>query len=205
MVQDLLENCLSVQAALEQWHVSMHRSTYQTQAAYWISPDQSGAQLPFADVLAFRDALTSLTFLYYWAAQVVFYPCLELLSHALFAPVVDDGVYSSSLLHQQQLQLPPHLQVDPDTYSAYRTREIAAGVCRGLDAALAATAQPDLLAFPVHAVEAFYGGLNAVAPHTGEGAMELLWLVGLRARMMARGQVLAGAAMEKGWRDVAEW
>lgn len=199
MVQDLLENCLSVQAALEQWHVSLHRSTYQTQAAYWLNPDQSSAQLPFSDVLSFRDDLTSLTFLYYWAAQVVFYPCLELLSHAIFTPVIDDSVYSPPP------HMPPHLNVDPDTYSAYRTREIAASVCRGLDAALATTAQPDLLAFPVHAVEAFYGGLNAVAPHTGDGAMELMWLVGLRARMMARGQMLAGAAMEKRWREVAEW
>lgn len=197
LVQDLLENCLSVQAALEHWHASLHHSNYRSQAAYWISLDQSEAQLPFTDVLSFRDALTSVTFLYYWTAQVLFYPCIELLCHTLFSPVVDS--YS-----QVYPDLPAHLHIDPGAYGTLKTREIATNVCRGLDAALANSAQPDLLAFPVHMVETFYGGLNVVA-QMGEGTMELMWLVGLRTRMMARGQALASAAMGRRWTELAEW
>lgn len=198
LVQDVLENCLSVQAALEHWHASLHQSSYRSQAAYWISPDQSEAQIPFADLISFRDSLTSITFLYYWTAQVLFYPCIDLLNHTIFSPVIDS--YS-----QVFPDLPPHLHVDPEAYGPNKVREIATHVCRGLDAALASTAQPDLLAFPVHMAETFYSGLNVVAQQTGEGAMELMWLVGFRTRMMTRGQNLAGAAMGRVWRDLDGW
>lgn len=197
MVQDLLENCLSIQAALEQWHASLFHSNYRSQAAYWISPDQSGAQLPFTNVLAFREALTSATFLWYWAAQILLYPCIELLCHTILSPVIDS--YS-----QGYADLPAHLHIDPEAYGTNTRREIATNVCRGLDAALARSAQPDLLAFPVQMVETFYGGLSVVAP-TGEGTLELMWLAGFRARMVARGQALASAAMGRGWTDLAEW
>lgn len=198
LVQDVLENCLSVQAALEQWHASLHQSSYRSQSAYWISPDQSAAQIPFTDPLSFRDSLTSVTFLYYWAAQVLFYPCINLLNHTIFSPVVDS-------YPQVFPDLPLHLHIDPEAYGSNKVREITTNVCRGLDAALANTAQPDLLAFPVYMAETFYGGLNVVAQQTGEGAMELMWLVGFRTRMMNRGQNLAGAAMERAWRDLAGW
>lgn len=196
-VQDLLENCLSVHAALEQWHASLHSSTYRSQAAYWISPDQSQAQMPFASVISFRDALTSITFLFYWAAQILFHPCIELLYHTYFSPVIDSysDVYPS---------LPVHLNIDPDAFGTQNSREVAAQICRGLDAALAASTQPDLLAFPVQMAETLYGGLSAVAP-TGEGAMELMWLAGFRARMMARGQAIASAAVGRRWTELPEW
>lgn len=197
MVQDLLENCLSVQVALEQWHASLHHSNYRSQTAYWVSPDQSEAQLPFTDVLSFRDALTSATFLWYWAAQVLFYPCIELLYHTIFAPVMDSYA-------QVYADLPAHLLIDPEAYGSHAVRGIVTNVCRGLDAALARSAQPDLLSFPVQMVETFYGGLSVVA-QTGEGTMELMWLVGFRNRMMARGQALASAAMGRGWMGLGEW
>lgn len=197
MAQDLLENCLSVQAALEQWHNSLHQSHYRSQAPYWISPNQSEAQLPFTNALSFYDSLTSITFLYYWTAQILFFPCIELLSHTIFSPVVDT-------YPQVYPELPPHLHIDPESYGPNKTREIASNICRGLDSALASTAQPDLLAFPVQMVETFYGGLNVVA-QTGEGTLELMWLVGFRTRMVHRGQNLAGAVMGKEWSDLAEW
>lgn len=209
MAQDLLENCLSVQGALEQWHGNVHQTTYSTQSPYWIpSPSSSPhhdappqqQQPPFTNALAFRDQLTSVTFLYYWAAQVLFYPSIELLSHAIFTPVVD--AYSQAQIYPE---LPPHLMVDPDAYGPNKTRDIAANVCRGLDAALAASTQPDLLAFPVHVVESLYGGLNVVAPQMGDATLELLWLGGFRGRMMVKGQNLAGVVMGRGFRDLAEW
>lgn len=200
LAQDLLENCLSIQGALEQWHANLHQTTYSTQPPYWNPSNQHDAQPPFTNTLAFRDQLTSVTFLYYWAAQVLFFPSIELLSHAIFTPVVD--AYSQDQIYPE---LPPHLIVNPDAYGPHKTREIAANVYRGLDAALVASTQPDLLAFPVHVVESLYGGLNVVAPQTGDGTLELLWLAGFRGRMMVKGQNLAGVVMGRGFRDLAEW
>lgn len=199
MAQDLLDNCLGVQNALEQWHVTLHQTNYRSRPPYWISPNQPELHLPFVDAFAFPDQLTSLTFLYYWAAQVLFYPCIGLLSHTIFSPVVD--AYSQAQIYPE---IPPHLNINPEAFGPNKAREIAENVCKGLDAALAASAQPDLLAFPVHVVETLYRGLNVCAP-TGEGALELLWLDAFRGRMMIRGQTLAGAVMGRGFKDLAEW
>lgn len=199
MSQDLLENCLSVHGALEQWHASVHQTTYSTQSPYWIPSHQHDAQSPFTNTLAFRDQLTSVTFLYYWAAQVLFLPSIELLSHAIFTPVVD--AYSQDQIYPE---LPPHLIINPDAYGPNKTREIAMNVCRGLDAALVMSTQPDLLAFPVHVVESLYGGLNVVA-QTGDGTLELLWLGAFRGRMLVKGQNMVGVVMGRGFKDLAEW
>ncbi|CAN8096412.1 unnamed protein product [Discula destructiva] len=199
MAQDLLANCVSINGALEQWHAMVHQTSYNTQSPYWMAPDQQNAQPPFAGALAFRDQLTSITFLYYWAAQVLFYPCIELLSHTIFTPVID--AYDPAQMYPE---LPPHLNIDPQAYGPNRTREIAVNVCRGLDAALAVSTQPDLLAFPVHVVESLYGGLNVVA-QTGDGTMELMWLGGFRGRLMLKGQGLADAVMARSFANLAEW
>lgn len=199
MAQDLLESCLGVQDALGQWHVALHQTIYRSQPPYWINTNQSDSQLPFTDVFCFSDQLTSITFLYYWAAQVLFYPCIELLSHTIYSPVVD--AYSEAQLYPE---LPQHLNIDPGVFGPNKTMEIAANVCRGLDAALARSTQPDLLAFPVHVVETLYRSLNAVA-QTGDGTLELLWLGMFRGRMMVRGQALAGAVTGRGFKDLAEW
>lgn len=82
--QDLLDACLLVQALLEQWHDAV--VPLQSQAAFWVvSPGHpTTAEFPFTDVLSFRDGDTALLLLYYWAAQVSLYPCIELLlAHGL--------------------------------------------------------------------------------------------------------------------------
>lgn len=197
MTQDLLENCLNVQTALDQWHTSLHQSIYSTHPAYWISHDpQSGnAHIPFGEPVSFRDPLTALMFIYYWAAQILFYPCIGLLSHTIFAPVID--VYHTDPFSE----VPPHLHIDLAAYGTDKMRSVAANMCRGLDSALASTTQPDLLAFPVQVAETFYEGMSVV----GEGAMELMWLNAFRNRLADRGRALAGAMMSKGWQDLAEW
>ncbi|KAJ4422465.1 hypothetical protein N0V82_002915 [Gnomoniopsis sp. IMI 355080] len=199
MARNLLDNCLSVQIALEQWHVTLHQTVYHSQPPFWISCNQPGLQLPFVDAFSFPDQLTSLTFLYYWATQVLFYPCIGLLNHTIFDPVID--AYSQAQIYPE---LPPHLSIDPEVFGPDKARVIAMNVCRGLDAALAASTQPDLLAFPLHVVDTLYRGLRVVA-QTGEGTLELLWLDGFRERMTVRGQTLAGAAMARAFEDLADW
>lgn len=198
LAQSALEDCLGLQATLENWHTSLHQFNYASQPAYWISRNQSGAQVPFSDILSFCDPLAALTFTWYWTAKVLLYPYLELLSHTIFPPAVD-GDNSNAQQQQQQDLFPAH------PYSSDQVRVIASNICRGLDAALATTAQPDLLALPVHAVESFYGNLNAVAAQTGDGALELMWLAGFRTRMAARGRRLAAGVMGRTWKDIAEW
>lgn len=199
MAQDLLDNCLSVQEALERWHFTLYQTLYSSQPPYWISSNQSGLQMPFVDTFDFPDQLTSLTFLYYWAVQVLFYPCLGLLHHMIFSTAVDD--YSQAQIFPE---VPPHLNIDPKAFGPDKAREIASHVCRGLDAALLSSTQPDLLAFPVHVVDTLYRGLNVVTQNC-EGTLELLWLDGFRSRMMLKGQTLAAKVMERGFSHLAEW
>lgn len=199
IARNLLDNCLSVQMALEQWHVTLHQTVYHSQPPFWISSNQPSLQLPFIDTFSFPDQLTSLTFLYYWATQVLFYPCIGLLNHTILSPVID--AYSEAQLYPEQ---PSRLHIDLEAFGPDKARGIAMNVCRALDAALALSTQPDLLAFPLHVVDTLYRGLTAVA-QTGEGALELLWLDGFRERMKVRGQTLASAAMGRTFKDLADW
>lgn len=188
LAQSLLEACLLVQGQLDQWYASLHQAEYyRSQATYWLSLDQqeTTAEFPFTNVLAFRDGHTALLFLYYWAAQVSLYPCIELLGHTIaslsdqFLPINEKPVASassySSLHHygHQQQQLYPDESIPPPSspshlqtidysflYGPNKVREIAANICHALDFALQTTTQPDLLAFPTQIVEVFYRGLN---------------------------------------------
>lgn len=199
MAKDLLDNCLAVREALERWHFNLYHTLYRSRPPYWISSNQAALQMPFAHTFDFADQLTSLTFLYYWAVQVLFYPCLGLLHHLIFSPAIDE------VSHMQIFpEGPPHLNIDFEAFGPSKAREIASNVCKGLDAALAVSMQPDLLAFPVHVVDTLYKGMNVVT-QDGEGTLELLWLDGFRSRMMLRGQSLAATVMERDFTDLAEW
>lgn len=192
MAQDLLGNCLGARAQLEQWYVSAFDPR---RRRYWVSHDQ-GEQIPFPEPFSFQDPLSSLSFTYYWAAQVLLAPCLETAVHSVFSPVVD------AYPHQAFPDLPPQLAIDPDSYGAVRVREMAVNVCRALDFALAVTTQPDALAFPVKVAETFYAGL---ANQTGDGTLELMWLGAFRERVSSRARDIAGVMMEKDWVDFAQW
>ncbi|KAF3770470.1 hypothetical protein M406DRAFT_247049 [Cryphonectria parasitica EP155] len=205
MAQDLLDSALGIQAALEHWHASLHHSSrggggHHHHHHHHHHRHQAAAHVPFGEPISFRDALAALTFTYYWTAQVLFYPCIGLLGHTISAPVVDED------LRQQAGYGPPrpNNNVDPEAYGTDQLRTVAAHVCRGLDAALAATAQPDLLAFPVRVAETFYGGISVVT-QSEDGAMELMWLAAFKDRIVGRGQDLARSVMSKGWKDLADW
>lgn len=233
LVQDLLEACLLVRSQLEQWQNSIHQIP---EATFWISPDQTTTEFPFTDVFAFRDGCTALLLLYYWTAQVSLFPCIELLSHSIATPVSDPFIQQAtvgntlvdySLLHQQQQQqfyssnrVQSHNLQNIDysiLYGPQKLRDIAANICRGLDFALQATSQPDLLAFPAQVVAGFYSGLNAMATMAlsrnssnstdvvVDAALELIWLGRFRSRMAIRGQGIAEMVKERRWVDLAEY
>ncbi|KAI3401284.1 hypothetical protein diail_11990 [Diaporthe ilicicola] len=191
VAQDLLGNFLRAQAQLGQWYTAAFDPR---RPRYWISQD-GNAQIPFPEPFCFQDSLTSLLFTYYWAVQVLFLPCLGTLVHHIFSPVVDAYPHVFP-------DLPPHLTVDPDSYSTFKIREMAVTVCRGLDNALAGTTQPDMLVFPVKVLETFYSG---IVNQAGDGTLELMWLGSFRERMALRGQDIAGATMTRDWVDLAEW
>lgn len=192
MAQDLLGNCLGARAQLEQWYIS----AFDPRRRRYLVSHEQGAQIPFPEPFAFQDSLASLSFTYYWAAQVLLAPCLEATVHSVFSPVVD------AYPHQAFPDLPPQLAIDPDSYGLFKAREMAVNVCRGLDHALTATTQPDALVFPVRVVETFYARL---ANQTGDGTLELMWLGTFRERMVSRAQNIAGVMMEKDWVDLAQW
>lgn len=191
LAQDLLENFLRAQAQLGQWYTAAFDPR---RPRYWVSQGEE-AQIPFPEPFTFQDSLSSLIFTYYWTAQVLFLPCLGTLVHSIFSPVID-------AYPQVFPALPPHLTIDPDSYSTFKVREMAVSVCRGLDNALAGTTQPDMLAFPVKVLETFYAG---IVNHEGDGTLELMWLGAFRERMASRGQNIAGAMMTKDWVDLADW
>jgi len=197
MAQDLLGNCFNVERMLDEWHLTVNPAMLDaTQPmAYWIE-DQEGAdaQIPFADTFAFRDSVTAVMFLYYWATLVLLYPSIEKVNLAVFQPVVD-------AFPQIYPNLPPHLQVDPLKYSAKEVRELAANVCRGLDFALNTTVQPDLLAFPLYVVDEFYKEINS---STGDGALEIMWCEAFRARLTSKGQDIADAVQGRSWVDFGQ-
>lgn len=187
---DLLGSCLIVEAQLEQWYNSACHTLNMSSRlpTFWISPDQTTAEFPFTDILAFRDGHTALLLIYYWTAQICLYPCIELLSHETGHSVADNRFlqqatdssskpldYSLQYQHPQQQHLSsdssippawtqPHLQDDVNygiLYGPQKVREIAAKICRGLDYAIQNTMQPDLFAFPAQVVEnVFFSGLG---------------------------------------------
>ncbi|KJR82369.1 uncharacterized protein SPSK_03074 [Sporothrix schenckii 1099-18] len=169
---------------------------------YWIAdPEHTSvdAQIPFADTFAFRDTVTALMFIYYWATLVLLYPCVESLYEIIFQPVLDT-------FPSPYPNLPSNLQIpngDPSVYYGPKeVRELAGNVCRGLDFALSTTLQPDLLSAPLFVVESFYHKMNATS---GDGALELLWCESFRSRLAGKGQYIADVIQNRRWVDVGQF
>lgn len=169
----------------------------------WIQ-DASGVegQIPFADAFSFRDGLTALAFLYYWMAQLLFYPCVERLYWTIFEPVVDGPFPQTIPVLPESLQ-----QLNPLKYSAKEARELASNICRSLDFTLAHTAQPDMLTVPLFTVCQFYQriGLDhgaAGGEIFGDGRLELMWCDAFRARLLAKGREMQDIVQSKHWRNL---
>lgn len=201
--QDLLANCINLQNQLDAWYSSVATSP-QGEGAFWISSTDPSS-IPFADTFGFRDGLTAISFIYYWTAQLLFYPVIERLYWTIFEPVVD-GPFP-----QTMPILPGPLQINPARYARKEAREMAGNVCRSFDFALERTLQPDILAVPLFVVGRFFQHVGLGDDQAGEGdvfgdgRLELMWCEGFRGRLGIKGREMQGFAENKGWRDVGAW
>ena len=192
--QDLLQRCLFLETQFNQWLGSVFIGTGDQHAPYWSHEiGGPGGQIPFANPYSFRDGLTGIMMLYYWMSQILFHRCIETLHSAIFQPVLD--VYPN-----MWPDLPPGLQIEPTQYQD--GRELAANICRGLDAALNSTTQPDMLLAPMTVALDFYRDINATSQ---DGVLEILWLEAFKRRLAAKGQHIANVLQGQRWVEVARY
>ncbi|KAK3985518.1 hypothetical protein QBC44DRAFT_155685 [Cladorrhinum sp. PSN332] len=208
LAQDLLSAFLDIDLQLSQWV-----STLASPTPYWITEPTAYSQIPFSEAFAFCDNQTAFGMMYYWAACVLFWPRCWRLYWTIFEQPVDSGYIGGG-----QVDMPPRLQgFDPMRYSLKEVREVAGNVCRGLDWALGGGAQPDLLSWVVEVVRNFYGGLGMESMGINnigdmgmgmghvDGALELGWCEGFRARLVARGREVQDVVMGRRWVDYASY
>lgn len=192
-VQGLLRSCLILEAQFHDWFAGVVVAS--GDAPWW--PDElggPGGDIPFSSPYAFRDAPTAMAMLYYWASQVPFHRCVETLHAAIFQPVID------AYPDMWPPNLPLELQIDPAQYQD--GRGLAANICRGLDAALDGTTQPDMLLAPMTVAADFYRDINAASQ---EGLLEMLWLESFKKRLAAKGQHVATVLQAQRWVELANF
>lgn len=108
--------------------------------------------------------------------QLLFHRCIESVHAAIFQPVID-------AYPDMWLGLPSTIQIDIGLYQD--AHELATNICRGLDAVLATTVQPDMLVTPMTIVADYYGEMNALS----QGSMlEVMWLESFKSRLFAKRQ-----------------
>ncbi|PHH90265.1 hypothetical protein CDD83_4135 [Cordyceps sp. RAO-2017] len=191
--QDLLHSCLVLEMQFHEWLRGVTVDAEGRHAAPYWCQEGAGGEIPFASPFAFRDGLSALMMLYYWMAQIPFHRCVESLHAAICQPVID--AYPN-----MWPDLPPNLQIDPAQYQD--GRELAANICLGLDSALAATTQPDMLLGPMTAALDFYRDINATSQ---DGVLEILWLEAFQKRLAFKGQHIASILQDQQWVEVAKW
>ncbi|KAK1964507.1 hypothetical protein LY78DRAFT_582370 [Colletotrichum sublineola] len=193
--QELLENCLQLERRLEEFELFARAPTAEHPHVYWIEePDDPDAQqIPFADSLAFKDGISSVTFLYHWMALLLLHRCIETLHHAIFQPVIED-------FPNMYPDLPPHLQINLARYQ--QRREFASRICRALDFALSTTVQPDLLAAPLAVALEYYREINA---SSRDGELEIMWCEHFKLRLKTKGQDIANVLQSRSWADVGKF
>ncbi|POR37959.1 Putative D-lactate dehydrogenase, mitochondrial [Tolypocladium paradoxum] len=192
--QALLQSCLILETRFHQWLGSAVIGAGDQHAPYWSDElGGPGGKIPFANPYTFRDGLTGVMLLYYWMSQILFHRCIDSLHSAIFQPVLD-------AYPDMWPDLPPSLQIDPTQYQD--ARELAANICRGLDAALNSTTQPDMLLAPMTVALDFYRGINAASQ---DGVLEILWLEAFKKRLAAKGQHIANVLQGQRWVEVARY
>ena len=192
--QELLESCLLLETRFNHWLGTVAIGAGDGHVPYWSDElGGPGGEIPFANPYTFRDGLTGTMLLYYWMAQILFHRCIESLHSAIFQPVLD--AYPN-----MWPDLPPSLQIDPLQYQD--GRELAANICRGLDAALSGTTQPDMLLAPMTVALDFYRDINATSQ---DGVLEILWLEAFKRRLAAKGQLIANVLQGQRWVKVARY
>ncbi|KAK4455891.1 hypothetical protein QBC34DRAFT_3554 [Podospora aff. communis PSN243] len=207
MAQDLLDNCIRLESQFDSWLVTMTTAASQCPTptdVFWIEITDN-QMIPFADTFAFRDGLTALSMIYYWASQLLFCPTVERLYWTFFQPVVD-GPFPQAVPI-----LPPTLEdINMIRYGRKAARELASNVCRSLDFALARMVQPDLLVVPLWVVWQFYlnvgldtgTGTQGEDELFGDGRLELMWCEAFRGKLTAKGRGMQEVVEGRGWREV---
>jgi hypothetical protein len=194
--EQILHGCLALESRFGEWQqLASHQASAEQPPCYWAEETTDpGGSLPFSHTYSFRDGVTGIMFLHYWMAEIPLHRCIDGLYGIIFQPVIDS-------YPDMWPDLPPSLQLDdPGRYT--QTRELAASVCRGLDAALAATAQPDVLAAPMTVALDLYRDLNATSQ---DGLLEILWLEAFRSRLVEKGQHVATVLQKKNWFEIARY
>ncbi|WDK16272.1 hypothetical protein CGRA01v4_07555 [Colletotrichum graminicola] len=193
--QELLENCLQLERSLEELELVARAPTTEHPHAYWIEePDDPDAQqIPFADNLAFKDGITSVTFLYHWMTLLLLHRCIETLHHAIFQPVIED-------FPNMYPDLPPRLQINLARYQ--QRRDFASRICRALDFAVSTTVQPDLLAAPLAVALEYYREINA---SSRDGELEIMWCEHFKLRLKSKGQDIANVLQSRSWADIGKF
>ncbi|KAK3301983.1 uncharacterized protein B0T15DRAFT_421602 [Chaetomium strumarium] len=160
MAQDLLLNCLDVEAELGRWWGGVQgqgrgasSSSSLLSAAAAPSPSSittttSSTTATTTTIFPFPEnnnntRLITLALTYYYASLVLLHPTIwRLYFAAVLDPLQEDPHHHHH--HSSPLPIPPRLQtLDPMRYSPHRTRECAAHVCRGLAHLLLLLDEPD--------------------------------------------------------------
>ncbi|KAK4202647.1 hypothetical protein QBC40DRAFT_320950 [Triangularia verruculosa] len=202
LAQDLLGNMMDVELRLSNWFTSISGSS-RSSPVYWIA-DPAGyeSEIPFTETFAFRDGVTGLGVVYYWAGLVVLWGRMWRLYWVLFEPVVE-GVEVGGVVLGGRLG-----GVDPmGRWGVKGRRRVADDCVRGLDFLLGGCAQPDLLGWVVEVVSGFYAELGSTAgagwdgEMMGDGRLEMGWVQGFRARLLQRGRDIGEVVGGRGWVD----
>ena len=189
---ELLQNCLTIERTFDQWLARAIAGTVTHPVNYWPCDPDASSMLPFPYAWAFKDGLTGTMFLHYWMTQIIFHRCISTVHSAVFDPVVD--AYTDIW----PLPLPAALQhLDMSRYQ--QTRELGANICRGMDAVLAATGQPDLLLGPLRVATDLFREIDA---SSNDAMLEVIWLGGFGERIRAKGQLVTNIVQGQQWLEV---
>ena len=194
--QQILQSCLALESRFDSWLQLANQGTPEQPLSYWAEATDSG-RVPFSHTYAFRDGVTGIMFLYYWMSQIPLHRCVDSLYGIIFEPVLD------AFPEDMWPSLPAGLQLDNPARYTQQPRELAANVCRGLDAALVATAQPDMLVAPMTVALDVYRDVNAATSQ--DGLLEILWLEGFRDRLVEKGQHVASVLQANSWFEIARY
>ncbi|KOS17519.1 hypothetical protein ESCO_003108 [Escovopsis weberi] len=192
--KELLRHCLMLEGRFRLWLQEAYKATEEHPYPFWARDMRDPAgDVPFEDTYTFRDAHTSLMFLYYWMSQIPFHRCIESLHAVVLQPAVDayPGIWTD---------LPDDLQIDPARYRD--GRELAANICRGLDSALDSTIQPDILVAPMTVALDYFREMGALCQ---DGVLEILWLEAFKKRLASKSQAVADVLQVHRWVEVTKF
>lgn len=182
----ILNSCLGLEGQFDRWLTQATMASADIRPAVWVDCNEGiMGENPFKNILTFRDQQTGLIMVYYWMCQLIFHGCIVSIHTALHQPVI--GEYAH--------MWPGNPSTTPIDISLYQdSQELAANICRGLDALLNTTIQPDMLSAPITVVGDYYRELNTFSQAC---MLEALWLESFKNRLAVKGQQRRSNASQK--------